>query len=106
VRELLLRCDSHELTEWQCFFALEPWGEERADLRAGIITSTLANIHRDPATRREPFQPSDFMPRYDAPERAAPKPVSSETQRMYHRFVLELRAARAAKQAQQHGGAT
>jgi hypothetical protein len=32
----------------------------RADLRAGIVASTLANIHR--AENQRPFEPQDFMP--------------------------------------------
>lgn len=56
--------DSREFTEWQAYWQLEPWGEGRADLRAGIIASTLANIHR---TGNAPlFTPQDFMPTFDA----------------------------------------
>ncbi len=47
------------------YFRLEPWDEQRADLRAAIIASTIANVHR-PKDRR-PFRPKDFMP-YLEPE--------------------------------------
>jgi hypothetical protein len=50
------------------YYSIEPWGPERADLNAGIITSTLANIHRDSKRRPEPFSPADFMPKYGQPE--------------------------------------
>ena len=41
-------------------YRLEPWGEERADLRAGIVASTVANaMMRKPD--RTPFVPNDFM---------------------------------------------
>ncbi len=48
------------------YYALEPFGEERADLQAGIIASTIANVNRDPKKRRRPYKPQDFMPKFDA----------------------------------------
>lgn len=65
VAEAQLRVSSREFTDWQAFAELEPFGEERADLRAGIIASTLANVNRGRGTRA--FKPSDFMPKFDAP---------------------------------------
>jgi len=52
----------YELAEWIAFFGINPWGEERADLRAGIVASTLANVNRDPKRRPEPYRATDFMP--------------------------------------------
>lgn len=68
VGELLRRMSSRELTEWMAFFSLEPWGTEVEDWRAGLIASTVANSYRDPKRRRKPYEPSDFMPRYEAPK--------------------------------------
>ena len=53
---------SGQFTEWQAYFAEDPWGEERADLRSGILASLFAEAHRDAAKRPEPFRPVDFMP--------------------------------------------
>ncbi len=64
VEELLHRISSRELAEWMAFYSLEPFGEERADLRAAIIATTVANAARDPKRRRRPFRPADFMPRF------------------------------------------
>jgi hypothetical protein len=65
VEELLARISSRELTEWICFFGIEgPAGEERADWRAGLIASTIANANRDPKKRKEPFEPTEFMPKW------------------------------------------
>lgn len=64
VRELLTRISSRELTEWAAYFLLEPFGEERADLRAAIIASVVANTARDPKRRRRAFKPEEFMPRF------------------------------------------
>lgn len=49
-----------ELQEWMVFYRLEPFGEERADLRAGIVAATIANANR--GKRRQAFKPTDFMP--------------------------------------------
>ena len=58
----MARCDSREFAEWLAYYELEPWGEERADLRAGIVASTIANVHRG---KGKAFQPGDFMPDFD-----------------------------------------
>ena len=58
---------SLELAEWAAEYSIEPFGELRADLQAAIITSMIANANRDPAKKREPFSPVDFMPNFDEP---------------------------------------
>lgn len=67
VEELGERMSSRELTEWLAFDRISPIGDERDDLRAGIVASTVANCHR---SRREPFTPQDFMPFVQKPEMA------------------------------------
>ena len=59
--ELLQRLTSRQLAEWKAFAAIEDLGESRADMRAGMICATIANVHRDPK-RSEPFDPFMFMP--------------------------------------------
>jgi hypothetical protein len=44
------------------YASLEPFGEERADVRAGIIAAVIANANRDRKKRPDPFTPADFMP--------------------------------------------
>lgn len=51
-----------QLADWLDFYAVEPWGDTRADLRAGIVAAVVANANRDAKRRPEPFAPSDFMP--------------------------------------------
>ena len=48
------------MTEWQIYEAIEPFGEQRADLRAGIIASTIANVNRGKGQKA--FTATDFMP--------------------------------------------
>ena len=65
------RCDSREYAEWRALYELDPWGEERADLRAGIIASTIANVNRG---KGKSFSPGDFMPEFDKPVRTLQTP--------------------------------
>lgn len=43
------------------FYELEPFGEERDDLRMGILASTVANIGTQ---GRQHFTPADFRPQF------------------------------------------
>lgn len=74
VGELQRRMSASEFEEWKIFYQLEPFGELRADLRAGTIAAITANAHRDAKKRRQPFTPRDFMAGY---ELAEPKPEPS-----------------------------
>ena len=66
---MLAEMTSNQLSEWMAYAQLEPWGEERADLRAGIIASTQANSMR--GKKGKPFKPQDFMPRYEPEDEEA-----------------------------------
>lgn len=52
------RMSTAEFVEWMLYEQIEPFGERRADLRAGMNCATTANVHR---TREQPYPPSDFM---------------------------------------------
>lgn len=54
---------AREFSEWIAYARLEPFGEERADLRAGIVASTIAAVNT-PKGKRRP-KPGDFMPEFD-----------------------------------------
>lgn len=97
MQELLRSISSRELTEWMCYFALEPWGEERADLRMGILASLTAEIHRDKKQRQEPFRAVEFMP-YHHPELEKPRKKNSpKTEAFYTRLLMEMASAKAKK---------
>lgn len=57
VKRLLTEFDSHELAEWMAYYKLEPWGEERADIRAAIVARTVAS-----QWAKEPPELEAFMP--------------------------------------------
>ena len=70
VRELLDSLDVAELQEWVAFYELDPWTEDRADLRAGIVASTVANCH----STKGKFRPRDFMVDYEKRHREPKTP--------------------------------
>lgn len=70
------------------YHQLEPWGEERADLRAGIIASTLANINRDPKRHPEPYGATDFMPYHQRDQAAAETVTTPEARSASIRALL------------------
>lgn len=60
VSELKDRIDAEELKYWMAYYAVEPFGEERADLRNAIVAQTVAAC----AAFRKGAVPKleDFMP--------------------------------------------
>ena len=50
VHGMLRQMSVTDLRTWIAYYELEPFGEERADLRSAQIVTTLANIHRKPRT--------------------------------------------------------
>lgn len=61
--ELLARISSRELTEWMLYYQVEPFGEERGDLRSAVVAATVANTQRGKKGR--PFKPAAFMPQFE-----------------------------------------
>lgn len=48
--------------QWMAYAQLEPFGEERADLRAGIVAAAASNAG---GVRGAPAKPRDFMPDFE-----------------------------------------
>jgi hypothetical protein len=57
VREIEDAMPATELTEWALFYDQHPFGEYRADLRAGIVAAVVAAT-----AGNKNAKPSDFMP--------------------------------------------
>ena len=62
VRKLLVDIDSRELSEWQAFSILEPFGTEIDFYGPAIIASTIANVNRKKG--RSTIKPEKFMPEF------------------------------------------
>lgn len=60
---MLSRMTATEFDEWQAYATLEPFGQEREDLRTALICTVLSNLVRpfyaDP--KPEPALLSDFL---------------------------------------------
>jgi hypothetical protein len=76
LNELMHTMTAEEFGLWQQSYLQDPWGEERADLRAGIIAATIANVHRGKDT--EPYKAADFKPNYSKPKPAETSEESPE----------------------------
>jgi len=64
--ELLSRMSNVELLDWMVYAEWEPFGEERADLRMGILAAVTANGGRKKGQRA--FKASDFIPKFGPKE--------------------------------------
>ena len=62
VDAMLSRITASQFREWMAYMAIEPWGEARADLRAGIVAAAVTNAHR---VKGKAAKPKDFMPKFD-----------------------------------------
>ncbi len=66
VRQLLASCDSRELAEWMAYEQVEPFGDARGDLQAGVVASTIANVNR--GKRAKSYKPQDFLLQFRKPQ--------------------------------------
>lgn len=62
---------SREFTEWRAYYGMEPFGEEMANWRAGMLASVVVNLLSDKKTKAK--QPMDFMPQTERPAAATPE---------------------------------
>lgn len=61
-RKLVDEAGFWQLGLWAALRKINPWGENRADLRLAILCALLANINTDPKKRSKPWSFRDFMP--------------------------------------------
>lgn len=67
-REVLERCDSHEIQELIAFYELEPWGDEwrqTAQVTAAIWNTQLQPNDRQPTEVYMPLPPKDEINDFD-----------------------------------------
>jgi hypothetical protein len=73
--ELFDRMPSDEFDLWVALYRRDPWGEQRADLRAGVIASTVANYAGKARSESAgPAKPADFMPYLERQEQVEEEP--------------------------------
>ena len=82
------------MTEWQIYCRdYDPFGNERLDLHAGIVASTIANVNRGKNTH--PFKPTDFMPLHKKP------PQTVEEQKQMAKAIAGMFAGLSQKKVKQ-----
>lgn len=50
---------SRELTELEAFYEIDPWGEQRADMRNALLCAAIVNANR--GRKRRATHPKTFM---------------------------------------------
>ena len=73
--------------EWMDYYDLEPFGEERADLRCGIIAHVIASVN---APKGKKYKVSDFMPKFDkrsGPGATRPKQSAAQMESTFLAFA-------------------
>ena len=74
VAELGERMSSAELSEWMAYDLIDPFGEERADLRQALTTSAIHNSVQAQTKKPKWTHPRDFMLYSEKP-----KPKNADT---------------------------
>lgn len=67
-----------QLREWNEYAQLEPFGEERRDLQAGIVAATVINSNPYRKKGARIARASDFLLKFDGVKKAPPKPRTAE----------------------------
>ena len=86
---------SNDLTMMMAYGAMEPFGAQADDFRAGQICAVIANVNRDPEKRPEAWTAADFMPALAVARDRANAPPKDETpEQMAARLDRKLFGAR------------
>lgn len=78
VEEMLHRMSAAELAEWKAFCQVEMIGDDRQDLRAGIVASAVFNANR--SSKGKVHSPIDHMPFRRREKEEAHKAMSVDDQ--------------------------
>lgn len=95
VKQAQREIDSREFAEWVAEYRIEPWGEIRSDLRAGIIASSVLAPY---CKKGQGPRPIDLMPNFG--DKRTTRPRQSEAEM---RAVMVRAAAGFAKAAKRKG---
>ena len=88
---MLAHMPARTFNEWMCYYSLEPFGEERADVRNGMLCTLVGNIFRKRGQRG--LRPQDFVLGDKEPERQSGKEMEAIAKQfmMVHNAVIEQR---------------
>jgi hypothetical protein len=79
--DYLLEClTSKQLSDWEVFYAIEPFGEEADYYRTGLLCANLINIKLKKDAKH--LTPHDFMPSLYEGERSLKKQTVDDMQQL------------------------
>lgn len=81
LKEAAAKCDAAEFALWSALYEIDPWGEERADLRSAQITAKMHNAFF--SNKREISEFMFFQP--DKPK-PTPKQIFDKAQQVIGMF--------------------
>lgn len=102
VRELLSRMTAEEFVEWKAFYKVEPFGDYRADLRAGMMTAPLLNIQMAPAHRK--WRAHHWVLNTDPPKPQTPEEMKALLQALAGAFGKPSKAPQKSRRAGRRRG--
>jgi len=90
-QRLLEKLTAAELAEWMAYYEIEPWGEERADIRQAITSALIANQYR--GKNQRPYKVQDFLavPQPDRQSKLPAKEMSVAEMKRKLGFPKEMR---------------
>lgn len=68
LEELRVCLPSSEFKEWCAYYTIEPWGDFRADMRSGVVASSIWNVYASSRGVKPTATPQQFMPFFDLQE--------------------------------------
>lgn len=99
VRTMLHEISYREFLEWESFSALEPFDEERMDIRFASLESLLMNINRDTKKKPTPFKITDALLRFGDSELEKPKKQTWQEQKAIAKMMAQVYSTQAAKES-------
>lgn len=79
---------SLELSYWKAYYELDPFDEERADLRSAIVASTVsAGI---PSKKKRKVKVSDFMPKFGDAAKSKPNKQTAKEQQLIAKQITAM----------------
>lgn len=84
VDQMLTEIPARLFNEWLAYYRVEPFGEERADLRIAQLTAVTANAHRKKSAK--PFKIQDFLLKFKRQRRKQWQEILSMVESMNKAF--------------------
>jgi hypothetical protein len=79
---------SEQFAAWMAYYEVEPWGEDRADLRMGILASATVAPH---CRRGQAPKPASFLPKFGPRKPQSEELMKAEFRRAMAGFAKSKR---------------